>query len=81
MSLAVYLTLELATDPEIRWDDDMCFYFFPDTYDLRELVSKFYGNQAAVNPREYNREFSRLKRATFRHPDSPKPRFRNKIPA
>jgi hypothetical protein len=79
MSLAAYLMLALDEEPEYSWDGESCFFIFISTSQLNEEVAKYYGNQAVVNPREYSKEFSRLKRATFRHPDSPK--IRSKIPA
>lgn len=71
LSLAAYLAYELGEDPSMEWEQGSCLFVFTDSGDIGPAVQAYISGDATVEPREYNLEHGKLKKAMFSHPDSP----------
>lgn len=63
-SLATYLSLHIEPK-EYKWEERVCFWYFPDSPELAALVRDFSGGEARVDPREYSTMFSKRKKEMY----------------
>lgn len=76
MACAAFLCHNEVELIRLEWELDSCYFVFPNTDEVQELVVEFIGGNGLVEPREYNMDFAKLKRAMFEHPDAPRGRGR-----
>lgn len=80
MALATFLSIQLETDPELEWEMSSCYFSYEETPELLDAVQTFVMGNALVEPREYNMEFAKIKKAVFAHPDCPPRSYSRRSP-
>lgn len=71
ITLAGYLALETGVDPQMEFDDsNMCYFRFPKTEECKRLVAIFMLGDARVEPKEYWKLCSHIKRGMFEEKDA-----------
>lgn len=71
-ALAAFLVTCGQEVTDYEWERTSCYFVFTESDDLLDAVEDFIGDNANVNPREYNMALVAIKRAMFdRKPAEP----------
>ena len=70
MSLATYLEMRGHALQVIRWESNTCYWVFRVTDAILDDIEDFSSGNALVEPREYNRVFTRVKREFYDSKDT-----------
>ena len=71
VTLAGYIALETSEDPVMEFDDsNMCFFLFPKTDQVKQLVATFMLGEARVEPKEYFLRCAHIKTQMFKEKDA-----------
>jgi hypothetical protein len=74
MALVTYLRMEGHTVQTTGWIGNTCHWAFAKTTELLGLVDQFARDEALVNPKSYNKEFSQTKSELYQtDPHSSRP--------
>lgn len=65
LALVAVLSLQGHTPQSMEMDGRTCYWIFRVSDGLMDVIDDFGSHRSAVEPREYNREFSRLKKEMF----------------
>lgn len=70
MALAGYLSFFIENNG-VGWSNDTCYWTFPQSEQLQQLVTEFSGGNAKVDPREYSYRLTQMRKQMRNHPTTP----------
>lgn len=67
MALTAYLRAMEFEVEKVYWREGACKWVFEDSDELRNAVTQFSGGEARVDPKKYNRIFSKMKSEMYQN--------------
>lgn len=65
MGVVTYLRCEGYTAQAMQWENGTCYWVFRISDSLLDHLDRYQGNNAQVNPRDYNRRYAEVKREFY----------------